>query len=194
MTAVLIAGVSEYTSRCRFIPAAEAMRGVSVGAASVLENIASAGVEERDIQTSSLNLNPVWDHGNNRVPQIRGYVASTQLAVRVRDLEGLGQLLDAVVGEGANTLDSLEFAISDPEPLRDAARADAVRKARAKAETLANAADVSLGPVQSISEGGGARAPQPMMRGAMMESAAVPVATGELDVQVSVSMVFAIAD
>ncbi len=175
--------------------ASDAMRGASDAAVAVLANIEAAGIAARDVQTSSLSLNPVWDHRNNTErPGIRGYNASTMLTVRVRDLDSLGGFLDVVVGDGANTLNGLTFSIAEPEPLRDLARADAVRRASAKAQTLADAAGVALGPVQSISEGGGARTPQPMMRGAVMEAAAVPVAAGELDVQVSVTLVYAIAD
>ncbi|MDJ0639578.1 MAG: SIMPL domain-containing protein [Paracoccaceae bacterium] len=175
--------------------ASDAMRGVSDAAAAVLADIEAAGIAARDVQTSSLTLNPVRDRRNNTErPGIRGYSASTMLTVRVRDLDSLGGLLDIVVGDGANTLNGLTFSIAEPEPLQDLARADAVRRANAKAQTLADAAGVTLGPLQSISEGGGAGAPQPMMRGAVMEAAAVPVAAGELDVQVSVTLVYAIGD
>lgn len=174
--------------------AAEAMRGVSDATETVLQNITDAGIAERDVQTSSLNLNPVWDRGNVSPPKIRGYVASTQLAVRVRALDGLGELLDSVIRDGANTLNSLTFQIADPAPLEEAARAEAVTLARQKADTLATAAGVSVGPVQSIREGGGGSVPQSMMRGAMMEAASVPIATGELDIRVAVTVVFAIGD
>ena len=172
--------------------ASQAMEAVASAADAVLAEIASAGIEARDVQTASLNLNPVWDQGNSRPPQVRGYVASTVLSVRVRDLDALGGLLDAVVGEGANTLNGLSFGIAAPEPLEALARADAVRQARAKAETLAEAAGVTLGAIQSISEGGGAISPAPMMRGTMMEAAMVPVAAGELDLSVTVTVVYGI--
>ncbi len=174
--------------------ASQAMAEVSEATSAVLTRITESGIESRDVQTSSLNLNPVWDRGNERPPQVRGYVASTTLSVRVRDLDDLGSLLDQLIGDGANTLNGLTFGIADTDPLEEAARADAVRQARAKAETLASAARLDLGPVQTISEGGGAGGPAPIMRGAMLESAAVPVAAGELSVRVSVTVVFAIAD
>lgn len=172
--------------------ATQAMEAVSAAAASVLVTISDAGIEDRDVQTSSLSLNPVWDHGNSRPPQVRGYIASTSLNVRVRDLDGLGRLLDGVIGDGANTLNGLTFGIEDTTELESAARADAVTKAHAKAKTLAAAAGIELGPVQTIAEGGGGGAPAPMMRGAMMEAASVPVAAGELDIRVSVTVAFAI--
>jgi uncharacterized protein YggE len=174
--------------------ASEAMQAVSEATSSVLDEITDAGIEARDVQTSSLTLNPVWDHGNSRPPSIRGYAASTMLSVRVRDLGELGLLLDAVVGDGANQMNGLSFGIADSEAIEHEARADAVRQARAKAETLATAAGINLGPIQSISEGGGGSAPAPLMRGAMLEASAMPIASGELDIRVGVTVVFGIAD
>lgn len=174
--------------------AEEAMQGVAEATAIVLEEVSEAGIDARDVQTSSLMLNPVWDQGNTRPPAIRGYAAETMLSIRVRDLENLGTLLDAVVGGGANRLNGLSFGIAASDDIESEARADAVRRARAKAETLAAAAGVELGPIQSISEGGGGGAPAPMMRGAMMEASAMPIASGELDIRVSVTVVFGISD
>lgn len=174
--------------------AAEAMSAMAAAAESVLDEVTSAGVEARDVQTASVNLNPVWEQGNSRPAQIRGYSASTTVSVRVRDLDRLGALLDTVVGSGANELNGLTFGIADIEPLEAAARADAVRRAAAKAATLAEAAGVSLGPVLTISEGGGLSAPAPMLRGAVMEAAAMPIAAGELTITVPVTATYAISD
>lgn len=174
--------------------ASEAMQGVSAATQAVLSDIAASGIEARDVQTSSLNLYPVWDQSNARPRQVRGYSGSTMLTVRVRDLDGLGALLDSVIGEGANQLNGLSFGIADPDPVEDIARANAVAEAQARASVLAEAAGVTLGPVQTISEGSTSRGPAPMMRGAAMEAAAMPVAGGELDIQVTVTVVFAIAE
>ena len=172
--------------------AGEAMRTASEAAANVLEQVASVGIEPRDVQTASISLYPVQDHSNGRTPVIRGYVASNDLTVRVRDLDVLGGLLDSVVSEGANTMNGLSFSIADPGPVETQARAAAIRKARARAETLAEAAGVNLGEVQTIAEGGAIPAPRPMMRDMASMEAAVPVAQGELDVRVTVTVVYAI--
>ncbi|NNJ66925.1 MAG: SIMPL domain-containing protein, partial [Boseongicola sp.] len=79
--------------------------------------------------------------------------------------------------------------------LEQTARAQAVGVAREKAEVLAEAAGVTLGPVLTISEGGAGPVPFAADRGMMMEArAAVPVAGGEIDVRASVTLVFEIAD
>lgn len=172
--------------------AGEAMRAASEAAASVLAQVAAAGIEPRDVQTSSISLYPVQDHSNGRVPVIRGYVASNDLTVRVRDLEVLGGLLDSVVSEGANTMNGLSFSIAEPGPVETRARAAAVAEARARAETLAEAAGVALGQVQTIAEGGAMPPPRPMLRDMATMEAAVPVAEGEVDVSVTVTVVYAI--
>ncbi|MEO0388452.1 MAG: SIMPL domain-containing protein, partial [Pseudomonadota bacterium] len=176
--ATLMLGVSRQASN-----ASEAMDAAGAAARDVIDLIFETGIEARDVQTASLNLNPVWDQGNARPRQVLGYEASTMLTVRVRDLSLLGALLDGAVADGANRLNGLSFGIANPEPLEQAARADAVAQARIKAETLAEAAGVRLGPVQTISEGAVGGGPAPMMRGAMMEAAAMPVTGGELDVR-----------
>ena len=100
--------------------------------------------------------------------------------------------LDALVTAGANQMNGINFSIREPAPLLEKARAAAVADARARAETYAKAAGVTLGPVQSISEGSGAEPPRPMYRMAAMAERSVPVATGEESVTADVSIVWEI--
>lgn len=175
--------------------AGAAMAAASEAAAAVLETLEAAGIEARDIQTTRIGLDPRYARQtDNSPPRITGYVASNDLSVRVRDLGALGGVLDAVVAQGANAFRGLSFGVQDSTDLGRAAREAAVSDAVARAETLAGAAGVTLGPIQSMAEAGGAFVPQPMMRGAMMAEAAVPVAQGEIDVTAQVTIVFAIAD
>ena len=175
--------------------ASVAMDAASVATSQVLAVIADAGIAQADVQTSSINLSPRWDHSKNGQPILSGYVASNTLSVRVRDLDSLPVLLDAVIGTGANTLNGLAFTVADSRPLEDKARSLAVVDARAKAALLAEAAGVALGPVVTITESGGAMPPVPMMRATAMEqSMAVPIATGEVDFRASVGILFDIVD
>lgn len=187
--AVLRLGVSREARK-----ASDAMRAASEAAAAVLAQVEASGVAARDVQTANVSLSPRWLNEKNTAPRINGYVASNDLTVRVRDLGDLGALMDAVVGDGANQMNGLSFAIAEPQPLQDAARQAAMQDARRKAELLATSAGVSLGPVMTISEHGGFRQPVGMARGAMMEASAVPIATGELDISANVTVVYAIAE
>jgi len=174
--------------------AAAAMAANSAALAQVLANLKAAGIADRDLQTTGLALNPNWqsdDNGSN--PRIVGYVASNMLTVRVRALTGLGAALDAAVKDGANTVDGISFGLAQPEPVLDEARRRAVTDATHRALLLTEAAGVSLGAVAAISEGGGNFAPVPMFgKAADMTASAVPVASGEVSLSASVTMVWEI--
>ncbi len=177
--------------------ATEAMDAASAAARAVLTRVEQAGIAPRDVQTSDVSLQPVWSRdsvSNNTTPRVTGYVARNTLSIRVRDLDTLGAILDAVVQDGANTFNGLRFSLQDPEPVIAEARAAAVRDARARAEQLAEAAGVTLGAVRSISESGGRVRPEMMEMAAARVAADVPIAAGELSMTAQVSMVFEIAE
>ncbi len=166
---------------------------------AALAQIRAAGVEDKDIQTSGLSLGPRYDYNRTKsdgTAQITGFMASNNVTVRIRALEKLGGVLDAVVTDGANTLGGVSFGLQDPDPVLDAARKDAVRDARRKAELYAAAAGVRLGPVRSISEQSGYAPPVPMQmtERSYAKDASVPVASGEVGVAANVSIVWAIAE
>lgn len=172
--------------------AAGALSANSDAVARVLDTLTAAGIAARDLQTTGLSVNPDWDHSSGGEGRIRGYIAMNQVTARVRDMAALGPVLDAAVKDGANTLNGLSFALSDPAPLLQKARAAAVAEARARAEVLAQAAGVTLGRVLSITEGGGGgEAPYPAFRAEAM--AAPPVAQGEVSTVVSVTVIWEIA-
>ncbi len=170
-----------------------ALQGNSQDMGAVLSMLKASGLEDRDIQTSGFSIDPIYAQDmTNR--QITGYVVRNQVQARVRDLDGLGALLDQVVASGANRLQGLRFDVQNTEPLADQALAGAVARATAKAGLMADAAGVRLGPVLSMSESGGFSAPMASVRGMAMDSMAVPVASGEVTVSAMVTMVFGIAD
>jgi len=159
------------------------------------------GVEERDMQTSRLTVEPRYTYfdssnGERRPPRIDGYTVSNQLTVRVRDLTIIGEALDALITAGVNQMGGLSFAVDEPDALFAEARQAAVADAMAQAEMLTEAAGVSLGRVISISQNQARQQPpQPQMaRMAMaMEAAdAIPVATGEQELRATVSITWAI--
>ena len=177
--------------------ATEAMDAASAAARAVLTRVEQAGIAPRDVQTSDVSLQPVWSRdsvSNNTTPRVTGYVARNTLSIRVRDLDTLGAILDAVVQEGANTFNGLRFSLQNPEPVIAEARAAAVKDAMARAEQLAAAAGVTLGAVRSISESGGRFRPEMMEMAAARVAADVPIAAGELSMTAQVSMVFEIAE
>lgn len=157
------------------------------------------GVEERDMQTSRLTVEPRYTYfdssnGERRPPRIDGYSVSNQLTVHVRDLGTIGEVLDSLISAGVNQMGGLSFAVDEPDALLNQARQAAVADAREQAELLTQAAGVSLGRIISITQtGGGQQPPQPqMMRMAMEAADAVPIATGQQELSAAVTITWAI--
>ena len=103
----------------------------------VLTALKRAGVEDRDIQTSNISLNPEYRYVENQPPQLTGYTASNQLTIRFRDIRNSGKILDALVGQGANQINGPSLTIDKPEAALDEARARAIAAGRARAELYA---------------------------------------------------------
>lgn len=175
--------------------AKEAMDQTSAITLAILDQLATFEVAPRDIQTSDLSLTPVWSNQpqSDGRPRIEGYQASNRLTVRIRNLDQLGGILDAVLSDGANRLGGLQFTVADPKPMMDEARRLAVLDAREKATLYADAAGVVLGDLVSLNENG-ARLPRPeMMSMARAADAGVPVAEGETELRAGVTLVYEIA-
>lgn len=176
--------------------AAAAMDEVSGKVATLLLTLTKQGLDPADIQTSSLNLNPRYQHSNDGTPpKIVGFMASNTVTIRVRALDELGTLLGQVLETGVNQINGLQFGVSDSQSLEDQARIAAIADARHRAEIFAGAAGVKLGRVVSISEAGGG-----VVGGAVMEMAAmaradvVPIAQGEVMTRSQVSVVYELLD
>jgi uncharacterized protein YggE len=160
----------------------------------VIAALKKAGVADRDIQTSGLNLQPQFRYEQNQPPVLTGFQASNRVQVTLRDLKGAGRVIDTLVAEGANQIDGPDFRVAAPEPLLDKARAEAVAKARARAELYAQAAGLRVVRITAISEGFEQRPPVPMARMVAAESAAAPpVSPGEVGLSATVSMAFELA-
>ena len=161
--------------------------------ASVRAALKRAGIADRDIQTSSINLYPDYRQdaqGNN--PQIVGYRASNDVSVRFRDIANTGRILDALVAQGANQINGPMLSIDKPEAALDEARTLALANARARAQLYAKALGKRVGRILSISEAG-ANYAQPLV---MMQSArgkeadSTSVDPGEQSVSISLSVSF----
>lgn len=174
--------------------AAAAMAANSAALSAVIDRLAAAGIEARDIQTSNLSLGPdvQYSPDGSSPPRITGYTASNQVTVRVRDVARLGAVLDSAIADGANTLNGISFGLQDDTALLDEARTRAVQDARASAQTLAAAAGVQLKRIVTITEGGGNAPPMPMYRMEAAMASDVPVAQGEIGITASVTVVYEI--
>lgn len=160
----------------------------------VMAAIKAAGIAEKDIQTSGINVSPQYKYTDNQPPAITGYQASNTVSIKVREIGKLGEVLDALVASGANQVNGPSFEIDEPEAVYDEARRAALEKARQRAQMYAKSLDLKVRRIVSISEGGGFQPPQPMMRMAKAEAfdaaGAPPVSPGETTLTANLDVVF----
>jgi uncharacterized protein YggE len=159
----------------------------------VLSALKRAGIAERDIQTSSIYLNPEYRYQDNRSPELVGYSASNQVSIRFHDIRNTGKILDALVAEGANQINGPTLTIDKPEAALDEARLKALANGRARADVYARALGRRVARIVSISESGGSYPvppPMPMMMEARNQAADSKILPGEQKLQVTLSIVF----
>jgi len=176
--------------------AGAAMQANAAQMGRIMAALKKAGIADKDVQTSNLNLAAQYDYVQNQPPRLRGYQASNQVTIVVRDLARLGAAVDATVAAGANQVNGISFGLSDPTLAENAAREAAVKALAAKAELYAHATGYRIARMVSLSEGGGYAPlpPQPLMAMARMSKAeATPVAAGELEVRIDINGVYELA-
>jgi uncharacterized protein YggE len=159
---------------------------------AVVAAVKKAGIADRDIQTTGLNLQPQYRYGDNHPPVLTGYQVTNTVSLRLRKIAEAGRLLDTLVGVGANQISGPNFSVDAADAALDEARVAAVAMARTRAQLYAGAAGLRIRRIVSISESGAIEpGPRPMMmaRAVKME-AAPPVAPGEVALGVNVTMVF----
>jgi uncharacterized protein YggE len=183
--------------------AGAAMTANASAMSKVVAELKKAGIADKDIQTSSINLNPMYGQPvidpqgqMNQEPRIVGYQANNMLTVKQRDLKGFGKVLDALVAAGANQISGPSFQMDRPELGLDEARSNAMKAARARADLYAKAAGLRVVRILTIAEGGGYQPPMPVMYAKAemaADGASTPVAAGQVESQVSVNVQFELA-
>ena len=192
--------------------AAEALADNSRRMDAVIAALRRAGIAERDIQTSTISLQPRYSNpdleaqlrarqarepyvppSQPQAPTIIGYEAQNNVQVRVRRLTDMGRIIDTLVEAGANQVNGPSFSLDEPRAALDEARTEAVAVGRQRAEIYARAAGMRVARILSISEGGGYYPVQQAFGESRMAAPpppSTPVAPGELTLGVSVSMQF----
>jgi hypothetical protein len=163
---------------------------------SVITALLGMGIDEKDIQTTSLNLNPRYDWSND-TQQLVGWEANNQVRVTVRDIDSVGAVVDAATAAGANNIHGVSFRVEDPTEAQTEARSAAVADAQAKADQLAADTGVDIIGIVTITESGGQQ-PQPIymarqeMAFAADAAASTPVLPGEVELSVNVHIQYEI--
>ncbi len=175
--------------------ASAAMRSASGKTQEVLSLLKNLGVEEKNVQTSRVNVSPVYDYSKQIQPApIIAYNATNDFSVVFKGklMDKVGDFLDKAVAAGASNFGSLQYEASKQRDLERDALTKAAADARARAEVLAKELGVKLGSVLAISENVSSGRPVPMMmRTASMDaSSAAPVMSGELSIHAEVNVMF----
>lgn len=175
---------------------AQALNDNNSKAQAIAQALREIGIEENDIQTSSFNIYPQQQFGPMGEVTSTVYNVNNTVYVTVRNLEILGQMLDVTVRAGANSINGINFDVSQES--KDQAVADArklaVDSARAQAEALADAAGVTLGNLQSLNA---YTTGQPVQiyeakGGFATDASQVPISAGQINIRVDVSAAYLI--
>jgi uncharacterized protein YggE len=175
--------------------AREASDANNAAMSKVLQALKGANIDDKDIQTSRLSLQPQYAPPGSSRPgptTVTGYRASNHVTVKLHDVTKVAGIIDTLVAAGANEIGGINFVVSQASKLLDEARERAVADARRKAEIYARAAGVTLGAPLSIAEGGAPVMPLFRAKMAPMAAAATPIAQGEETLSVSVNVTWAI--
>jgi uncharacterized protein len=166
----------------------------------VTERMKAEGIAIKDLSTSNLSLNPVYDQQKTDErgrPMIVAYSASVEITVIVRDIGKTGKLLDEALKEGSNQFNGIIYDVADKRPALDQARKEAALEAKRKAEGLAAALSLKLGPILRVYEPDAERVrPQAMINARLSHSkAAEPLAVepGQIEISAEVGTVWTLA-
>jgi hypothetical protein len=157
----------------------------------VMATLEEKGILKNDIQTSSYSIDPVWEEG-----EIVAYRVKNMVKVRVRDVDKIGEIIDATAKAGGDLtrIKGIRFSIDDPKPYYAEARRKAVGDAREKAEQLAELNDVELGEPISISESGGYVSSSKGYYRTMEVAEASPISPGEVEILLTVDIIYSIKE
>jgi uncharacterized protein YggE len=162
---------------------------------AVIAALRKLGIAQRDIRTTALTLQPVYDYSNgSNPPRLTGYTFSNGVAVTLRDLDLVASAVDDALGAGATSLDGVTFRVDDEAAAERQARESAMQEAKSKADALAEAAGVRITGVASIAETSAPIAyPTYFAAGlAAARDVATPVEPGTTEVSISVSVAYLI--
>lgn len=161
---------------------------------AILAAIDGTGVARRDVRTALVSVQPQYDYRDGAAPTLTGYEINDLVEVTVREIDRVGDVIDASLGAGATRLDDLSFRVADASGPEREARLRAMAEARARADVLADAAGITVTGVAGIVEGGAAPPiPMPRLKGARLAMAAdvaTPVEAGSLEVAVTVTVTY----
>ena len=172
--------------------AKEAVRLNAAAMQKVVDRLKALGIPAKDIQTSNFNLNAQFNYPpGGGSPTFNGYEASNQVSVKLRQIDRVGDALDALVAAGANNINGPSFMLDDDTAAKQQARTRAFQRGQAMAQDYARMAGytgVRLLEVSESVQGGGPLPPRPVAYRAVAAQAATPIEPGEVGATVSLTV------
>lgn len=131
----------------------DAQNQTNTASNKIIADLKSLGVEEKNIKTTNYSVNPNYDYSNSK-QAITGYTVTQNLEVKVSPIEKANRAVDTATANGGNLVGGIQFVLDDDtkKQLEKKAREEAVKNAKEKAQSLANAAGISLGRIVDIQE------------------------------------------
>ena len=185
----------------------DALAGSNKTMEKVLDALEAQGVARKDVQTTGLEMDPVYDYPRYSAPVLKGYRVTQRAAVLVTELKAAGKAVTAVVTSGGNAVrvGDIRLKIGDPEAALAKARTQAVEEATRKAQEYAEATGQELGDVLTLREleesSQSAIDQRDMAYGELASyavldraAAALPIRAGRADLGVDVQVVWELAD
>lgn len=178
--------------------AAEATKESTDKMNSIIAELKKLKIEEKDIKTSDYNLNPLYNWTNDKGQELIGYEVTQTLTLKIRDLSKIGDVIAKTTEQGANQIGNINFTIDDEFALKNQARELAIKKAKEKAQLIANQAGMKLGNVKSVTENSEpvvypmySNAKMDLAVGGGREALASPtIQTGQNEIKVDVTLVY----
>ncbi len=182
-------------TRSEALDVATALADNNKQAKSISSVLSEMGIDPLDIQTTAFNVYPYQNYGMDGQPMDLKYVVENTVNIKVRDLNRLGEILDAVVRSGANQINGISFDVEDRKQAESEARRLAIQDATEKAQELADLAGISLGEVQNINVYSNGN-PQPVYDakggGYFSETSAAPIASGQMIISADANLVYSL--
>lgn len=162
----------------------------------VSQAVKALGINEKDILTTNYNINPAYDY-TEPTQRITGYTASTNLLIKVRQIDKVNQAIDAATANGANQVSGVSFEVDDKLKAENEARQKAVDEAKKKAQDASRIAGFRLGKIVNYTEGiGGYPEPVSYLRAQDTKEVVQPptqIEPGSTDIVITVTLSFDIS-
>lgn len=180
------------------LEAEQAQTKNAINMRNILAALGELGIKGEDIETSYFNVYPVYRYDQEKGDQLTGYRVSNTIAVTLRDLTKVGEVIDSAIKAGATNVNSVRFTLTDEEPWLEKALTLAVENGRRKAEVMAKAANEKLGPIMVIRDPSTqfepyyAKSDSMLMATVAERGMPTPIQPGKLEITAAVEMVFAL--